>query len=353
MVLSMMLLSLMACGQGCAEDSDKPGDSSGDSAPTGDSSGDSAPTDDTSADSSTPTDPWEHCPDESAYEGDAAWEGALEILPGATYCSWFQQGRSLQQELDIKSQLRVLEGTWPLPSAEGSHTLTLPTCIRRAAGAALHAMTGSGSTRVEVATQGGSSQWRLLGSQPFGPEGGADRNLHHTITLVAPEGDPPPTLQVDGLAWDIDSAGFAVFNLADAGGSIDGPEAVAYGLCDQTDWQTERHQIAFEGGQIDLELRLGPSVMETGPGAFLRAEGSLDGEAFVQESFFHLIYTPEQDHTRRHFAVIFDAPIAEACSLVVQEVEPSAGGNASVHTADCSLQALEPREVSSTDYQGP
>jgi hypothetical protein len=79
----------------------------------------------------------------------------------------------------------------------------------------------------------------------------------------------------------------------------------------------------------------------------------LDGEAFEQEDYFKLVYRPGHHHYSRHFAVLFDAPLAGACGLRVEDVNDLDGDlTARVSTVDCALEPIETRDVSAETYVG-
>ena len=91
-----------------------------------------------------------------------------------------------------------------------------------------------------------------------------------------------------------------------------------------------------------LDLHIGQSMASTEPGAFVHAEGSLDGQDFAQDDYFSLIYRPAHHHFQRNFAVIFDTPIGEACALRVEGIDPYATEpTAAVATAGCDLAVIQ------------
>ena len=84
----------------------------------------------------------------------------------------------------------------------------------------------------------------------------------------------------------------------------------------------------------------------TEPGAFTGASGTLDGTDFAIDDYFQLVYRPEHHHFTRHFAVVFDSPVDEACALRIEGVDPwEEEPTAQVYTADCDLGALAERAV--------
>lgn len=301
---------------------------------------------DTDVDSDTDTDAWDHCPEPDSYEGDPGWAGVAEASAGAVYCGSFDEGRTLEQELAAKAQLRVVQGSYPLPTVDGGHQLTLPVCIRRAPDVGRQGMSGGGRTTVSTATTGGITYLALQGSQPMSD--GTPWTLEHTLRLAGAEGADPEPLVLDGGAFDLESGAGAEFWLAPEGGGSSDPEVALFSSCfDGEAWHREQHSVVFDGGELTLDLWIGVSVEGTEPAGFTAAAGTLDGTSFAIEDYFQLVYRPEHHHYRRHFAVVFDRPIGEACALRIEEVDPwSDTPTATVATADCELGVLEQRAVS-------
>ena len=94
-----------------------------------------------------------------------------------------------------------------------------------------------------------------------------------------------------------------------------------------------------------MDLRIGASFADTEPSAFVRAEGTLDGQDFVQTDYFKLLYNPTHHHSSQAFAVLFDEPIGEACGLKVHNHTNYTAHPWQVATIDCEVNELESREV--------
>ncbi|MFH1464364.1 MAG: hypothetical protein ABIO70_08245 [Pseudomonadota bacterium] len=345
--MTRTLLLLPLCLLGCPKDPV-------DSGPEGDTDADAdADTDtdgDADADADADTDPglWEHCPSADAYVGDGAWTGTLEVAADAVWCGGFDESRTLEEELAAKALLRLVEGTYAVPTEPGDHTIALAACTRRAPGLPTQEMDGAGSTAVSQNTWSGTTYTYLNGAQPMS-EGWS---LEHTLCLVGDEGAEPGPLVLDGGPADPTTGAGADFILVPEGGSMWDPTAVGFVPCFDADtWHREQHTVTFEGGDITLELWIGQSMASTEPGAFTRASGALDGTTFDLSAYLQLIYNPEHHHFTRHFAVIFDAPIGDACALRVEDVDPwDEGPTARVSTADCDLAVLAARAVSAEGY---
>jgi len=114
----------------------------------------------------------------------------------------------------------------------------------------------------------------------------------------------------------------------------------------------EQHTVTFEGGDLRVILRLGESGDGTEPGAFVHAEGTLDGTDFVQEDYFKLLYHPEHHHFSRDFGVLFDEPIGEACGVAAYYLDPWNEAPATeVKLIDCAVDPIEDRTVLSEDWE--
>ncbi len=329
----LLPLLLLACtGKEPAKDSDEPGDS-----------GDS--------DSGTVTEPiWDWCPDSSAFIGDSSWTGSLSITDGALFCSSANEGRTLPQEKSAKSRLRLIPGSYSLPTVEGHHNIAFPACIEQ--GSAGPALNGPGATDVSPSTFAGTTYTYLNGAQPL-QSGDQDWTLDHTLVLAGPEGQSPAPLSINGKENDAVAGTGASFVLHEAGTDPYALESMAYAPCMDPTWDENIHSVQFEGGEIEIHLYLGLNgLILTGPSAFTKGKGTLDGSTFDIDSFYQLIYRPGHHHFDRHFAVLFDAPIGDACALLIEDLDYQEGTTtATVHTATCDLVALEARNVTSEDIE--
>ena len=314
--------------------------------------GDSSPKDsleptDSQEDTGTPEAPWPHCPGADAWVGDVAWTGILEASAGALYCSASNETRSLAEELQYKAQLRIMEGSYKVPTPEGHYDLALPLCTLRADPAQQPEMAGTGSTDVSPTDFGGTTYTYLEGQQPMAASDGSTWNLSHTLILVGAEGQAPSPLLLDGHENDASAGSGASFVLYQTGESPYDLSAMPFSPCLDPTWVDNVHYITFEGGEITLELFLGDDPIITAPGMFRHAAGSLDGQSFDISDFFQLVYRPGHHHMDRHFAVIFDAPIGEVCALLVEDIDTQSGTTtARVSTAACDLSVIGTRTVS-------
>ncbi len=310
--------------------------------------------DDTSGDTDSgtvPSEVWAHCPGAEAWAGDGTWQGRVEAGPGALYCSASNDARTLPQELAVKAQLRVIGGAWGVPDLAGEYALSLPLCTLRADGGN-PAISGAGATAVSPASFGGVTYTYLEGSQPMLDSAGAGWTLDHTMILVGPEGSVPEPLVLDGRESDAETGSGAVFTLYRDSGTAFDLDAATFGPCMDPTWAENLHTVAFDGGEIALTLLLGDDVVITSPGNFVQATGTLDGTAFEVSDFFRLVYRPGHHHLTRHFAVLFDAPVGEACGLLIEEVDAQQGTTtAVVHTADCALNPLDARAVQAEGWE--
>jgi hypothetical protein len=118
----------------------------------------------------------------------------------------------------------------------------------------------------------------------------------------------------------------------------------------------QRHTIAFAGGQIVLDVRItgrvGGSVMLA---AFTSASGTLDGTAFTQSDYWKLVYSADHHHFTRNFAVLFDAPIGDACGLKILNFwgNRAAAPLPEVSTIRCDLTTIAARATSSATLEWP
>ena len=241
---------------------------------------------------------------------------------------------------------RHARGSWALPADEGEHDLSLPLCVAKPSIDTQPMVLGTGITTVTASTWSGTTYTYLQGSQDLEEADGSNWSMVHLMVLVADEGDPPGAIAADGGAPDTETGSGAEFTLVPSGSSDSDPEAITYIPCSVDDWDVFTHTVTFDGGEVTLQLNLGDNVVQTAPGSFSIAEGTLDGTAFSQTDRFKLVYRPGHHHFERDFAVIFDDPIGDACALRIEAIDGVDDGiTAEVHTADCELGILEAREV--------
>jgi len=332
-LLAALLLALPAC-DGAADD-----------------------TADTDADTDVDTDadadavPWDWCPDAAAYVGDAGWAGSLEVTADALYCGTFSESRTLEQELRLKAMLRVIEGDFAVPVDQGAWPLTLPLCVKRPDAADRPLLAGDGAVVASTWEHGGTTWVSLEADQPMETDAGDRWTLTTRISASGPTGTPPDPVVLDGTTggtgW-MEHFWSALYEGETKGHPEFDTDTVHFTPCADPAYTENVHSVAFEGGEVVLTLQIGQSMASTEPGAFVRAEGTLDGTAFAQSSYWSLVYRPDHHHFLRHFAVLFDAPIGGACALRVEDVDPwQEAPPATVHTAGCDLEPIEEREVTS------
>jgi len=287
---------------------------------------------------------WEWCPLASAYQGDESWEGLLEVTAGALYCGAPLEHRSLDQEAKAKAQLRVLEGSYPLPTTDGDYEILIPACM------AVGSMTGA----VELGDPGiiGASSYDyadtsyvfLTLDQPMEGTSGKTWTMDFDLRLEGPQGKALQPLVLDGREFERGSyAGTRLQALIE-----DDSEGVSpqFGPCVPESWELHEHALEFEGGNLQLQLRIAMSMDSTEPSSFVYAYGELDGSSFTQDNYWKLTYTPEHHHYIRHFAVLFEHPIGDAHGLRVDNLDPyQLVDELTVQTVDSDLVPLEQLDV--------
>ena len=301
---------------------------------------------DTDADTDVDTADWSHCPDASTYLGDDSWSADVEAGSNAVYCSAWNEDRTLEGELAALGKMRVMEGSWSLPTTDGTYDFSLPLCVARPDGLPKPEVVGTGSTTVTSSSWSGTTYTYLRGTQDLQESGGGDWSLEHTIVLVSEEGEEAGSLPLNGGPSDEETGAGAAWTLYEAGGSAFDTDALSFEPCSVSWWTRSQHSVTFEGGEVSLDLWMGDNVTNTAPGKFSLAEGTLDGTAFTQEDRFKLVYNPGHHHFERHFAIIFDEPIGDVCALRIEDIDGVDDViTATVSTANCDLSVIESRAV--------
>ena len=125
-----------------------------------------------------------------------------------------------------------------------------------------------------------------------------------------------------------------------------------YSSCRYDSAFLQKHTVTYDGGSIELFIRMGWSPASTEPALFISGSGTLDGTAFEQEDFYKLIYNPEHHHFTRDFIVLFDTPISSACGIKVQELEPwPTDPFGRVALVRCDLSEIEERRVTGEIFE--
>ncbi len=280
---------------------------------------------DTDSDTDVDVEPWSWCPDADAWRGDETWTGTLTVTGGAVYCASPQEYASFAELLANKRQLLVIEGSYPHPEEAGSADIALPVCTRFP-GEEHADMDGVGTLETWTYDYEGAPIWGQ-GSQPL--------TNGHTLEMVL-------------------SSGGGVFDLTLDGGGGDGPDNdalwsiddVVLSPCGEDTWNPETHALTFEGGRVELLVQVDRYGIGDGtePSVFPSASGTLDGTDFDITEPFQLLYSPDHHHFGRHWVVLFDDPIGEACGLQA-DVDDVYVEEATVQLVDCALEVLEARTV--------
>ena len=119
-----------------------------------------------------------------------------------------------------------------------------------------------------------------------------------------------------------------------------------YSSCHYDSATPQKHTVTFEGGSIELFIRMGASPASTEQALFTAGTGTLDATPFEQSDYYKLIYNPEHHHFSRDFIVLFDAPISGACGIKVQNLDPwNDDPPGRVALVRCDLSEIEERKV--------
>lgn len=292
------------------------------------------------------------CPDSSSYVGQSAWPDKLVVTAGAKYCGHFKETRNLEQEYAAKAKLTVAAGTYPLANTSGTYDFALPVCFESRPGEQIPAFAGAGKIKT-IATTSSSTGFRScdqVDTQPIKVGDATSWSFTMVLAYWSWTGPPQPPAW-DGSVLEHPSSGSpddkspgytTDFELCDGTDCDDQWQDVKFEACNP-DYPLQRHTVAFQGGQIVLDVRItgqvGVSVMLA---AFTSASGTLNGQAFTQNDYWKLVYSADHHHFIRNFAVLFDAPIGDACGLKVLNFWGNREGAPlpDVYTIKCDLSNL-------------
>jgi hypothetical protein len=232
-----------------------------------------------------------------------ATDRSLALVEGAAWCTLPDETRGAAA--DLAGKARVVVPGADVPVGVGP----VPACVARAAEGAGLVATGDASWRVEEVP---GVAWVATAVQALvGPSGEAGAL---TLRVRAPEAVREVAL--DGTRPDFDDD-VAIGWTLEVEGAERGLDACAF-----PDVPRSRHHVAFEGGEVDLELRIASSLVGTQPSVFERAAGVIDGEAFTTTDPWSLGYGPTHHHVDRSFLVRLPAPIGAIAALEVRHADP-------------------------------
>ena len=290
---------------------------------------------------------WGSCPDESAYLGESDWPATLQIANETTWCSSFNEVRKLEAEIDFLAKLQFIEGSYPFPAGSGTWPFVLPLCGEFLDPSLGLTHDGEGELTLNVA----DGNYRATYSQPMSNGTGAPWIMQLTMDGPAPVTEVPIDGQYE-FAWEMVTYESVRLCWESCNDNYD--KMLQFLPCQFDSIDPQYHDLVFEGGEVTLELRIGGSFASTEPASFVSAEGSLDGVEFSQDDYWQLIYNPEHHHFSRDFIVLFDAPIAGACGLKVENAKPWPDPPpVRVTTVDCELNEIEERVLISDDIRTP
>jgi hypothetical protein len=266
------------------------------------------------------------CPDSSSYVGSATWPDQLVVTAGAKYCGHFKEMRNLEQEYAAKAKLTIAAGSYALPSTAGTYPFALPVCFERRPGEPVPAFAGAGQAKATPykSTFDTFASNGLAATQPISLAGSPAWIFSMRLSYFSYTGTPqPPVLDGSHLchpsSGEVGDTRPGYLNTLELcqGTECDLWQDVMFEACNP-DYPAYRHTVTFAGGQIVLDVRItgevgGSSMLS----AFTSAAGTLDGKAFTQTDYWKLVYSADHHHFNRQLAVLFDAPIGDACGLKV------------------------------------
>lgn len=294
-------------------------------------------------DTDLPEAPWTWCAGADAFVGP---EGSASFLSDDTpYCSLASEQRELADEVGAKAQIRFASGSFSLPDVEGTVPYRLPACTRLAGDAHLD-LAGEGTVTTTVGSDGTSSIYTWHITQPLVDAAG-DPWVLEVYAAQSADGAPEPVRLDGGMGNPFSTPSLSI--------SVSRPDDFAdyraFGSCTMDAYPTDHHTVVFDGGQATFDLRIGESIASTEPAVYVRAQGTLDGVPFDVTDWWRLPYNPEHHHFSRHFGVLFDAPIGDACGLVARELDPwNEDPPGEIAVTSCDLSPLETRTVTSETW---
>lgn len=288
--------------------------------------------------------PWPWCPGaDSALSSGAA---TLTVGDGAIWCATFNEARTLAEEAEAKAMVRFVAGSYPLPQVDGEIEAQLPAC---GATASVDQLASDGPGLIRVTTDlGGSGRYRVELRQPLAGSVG-----HELVMFL--EGPTDELTSEGALAIDGEHVGVAtdqqhVFAMQLCEGSCgDFNDGVWLDSCRFDRVPPESHHVQFEGGSVDLDIRIGSSMAATQPAVFVGGSGELDGDPFVQRDYWEILYNPQHHHFSRDFVLFVDDDLGVQVTGLDPWGDPP---ETEVTIVDWALTPLESRAVQDETYDG-
>lgn len=310
--------------------------------------------------------PWAWCPTASDYVGDSSWPLHIQVTEDALYCGlhderfvdWATMPPAVlwRDQQANKGQLSIPPGDYALPSAEGSYAFTLPMCFLFFEENTQPLLDGPGTLTVTRSDFGGETTLNYQYTQPLSTAGG--ESWQYQAWFGGPE--PAPGT---GLALTLDGSPFDVFGQSQLSfsASICAPDCNTglyrgFDSCHFDPFDTRHHEVDFMGGTVAFDLRYGESFASTEPGAFVRAVGDFDGQAFDATDYWDLIYTPEHHHFARYFMVLLDPPVGSVCALAGEHLDEDTtmggfGPDPEIVLYDCDLNEVGTRTITGERFE--
>jgi hypothetical protein len=340
-----LCLCLFACASGCSFSSppgEEPWDGSDGSAQDAGyealhadmDGGDLAVESDDGTDG-TDTGLWEWCPDASEYIG-GAWDYQAIVTNDALLCV-VNQGRTVEQAMRNKAQLRLVASSYPLPDTDGTYAVMIPACIRVPGREESH-HAGEGVLTVSSRDIGGTirqyefTQPMRVGLQRWD----AGWNAH----LYFPGGVQPQIIFDNRLnRFEGGTEVFVGYRLG-----VEGFEQAWQTLpCDPAMANLRVTIATFDRGSLTVEADVYSEVAFGGhaPAILRRVHGELDGVPIDQNDYDRLSHLPAHHNWGGSFLVMFEEPIGQACGIKLDVPSIDGGGpSLGAWTVDCDLAPL-------------
>lgn len=276
-------------------------------------------------------------------------EATIVASEPALYCATFDERRpDILSERGFKAKLRYLEGSHAVPAVDGTAPFLLPACIAISEDGSAGLMpAGDGTVTTTIIPVGSVPRYQVEVVQPMVDTDGDPWTLFTTFLGDSTPGD----LILAGEHLGIVGATQLPISLCE--GECGSPEQVRrFDSCHFRTIAPERHTLAFEGGEIVLDYRIGVSFTVTQPALFERAEGTLDGTEWVQEDYWRLLYHPGHHHLTRNAIVLFAEPIGEWCGIEILHFDPwDDPPPTEINLLACDLTTREARAVTASEYE--
>lgn len=274
----------------------------------------------------------------------------LQVAPSHLLCSEVRSSvDSVLNVLARKTQFHLVEGDYFLPTSPGTYEISLQFCAFLQDDNLLSVDdTTPGRLVVSSDTVLGNPYLKYRYEQTFTDD---DNDAWQFIwRLEGYEEDFSLGVQIGSEPWNVTTPKIE-FLLCRSADCADSDDIRALTSCAVPDWRLERHRFEYSSGQVEFDV-LAETDVWPARSKTQAARGQHRGQDFEVTGYWQLdSRLSDPWDNARDLVVRFDAPIEDACALVVRYAHPypNASWSTEVHEVNCEDELVN-RRLDSADW---